>query len=194
MNSVHLKILKFISPGKTKWVCSWPYFNAEIGNWAMTCLRKVWVMVQFLDAQCCAWWAGSQSIYALLALPWGGARLSPPPSQECLWSWGFLWLTTCPVFGIPPSGASQLLLSAWTALLLWICTAASFSMEGQLQRPQILFPWITSDEVPLPFSSHSLSGFGLLFAGLLIFCFPPRPHHDISYVKAWILSPLYICP
>lgn len=32
MNSVHLNILKFISLGKTKWVCSWPCFSAEIGS------------------------------------------------------------------------------------------------------------------------------------------------------------------
>lgn len=106
MNFVHLKILKLISLGKTKWVCSWPYFNAKIGSlhWAMACLPKAFVshgavsqmpvlcMVvrlqasprEFVLCQCCP--KGPQVFH-----------LCPPtPSQEYPLNWDLLSLHTCP--------------------------------------------------------------------------------------------------
>lgn len=64
INSVHQKILKVISLGKTKWVFSWPYFNAEIGipQLSMTCLPKAFCesWCNFSGTQCCACWSRPQ--------------------------------------------------------------------------------------------------------------------------------------
>lgn len=114
MNSVHLRVLKFISLGKTKWVCSWPYFNAEIDNPQLSNdlsskgVCESWC--SFSDTRCCACCSGSQLRQESLCLASTTLRCHRPLSLTLPgmpWPRGLSVLPPCHVFGILPSVALQ---------------------------------------------------------------------------------------